>query len=96
MTDTRPELRLYERETGAAPPLAGVKVVDFTRVVAGPFSTQILADLGAEVIKIENPVSGDDSRTTGGGAQLGGESAFYLSMNRGKKSCRPACKIDPV
>jgi formyl-CoA transferase len=66
--------------------LAGVRVVDFTRVVAGPFATQILADLGAEVIKIENPASGDDTRTVGVGAVLGGESAFFLSLNRGKQS----------
>lgn len=86
MAEERPGFALYERAAGAAPPLAGVRVIDFTRVVAGPFGTQILADLGAEVIKIENPVSGDDTRTIGVGAKLGGESAFYLSMNRGKKS----------
>lgn len=86
MTGGRPELALHERAAGAPPPLAGIRVIDFTRVVAGPFGTQILADLGAEVIKIENPVSGDDTRTVGGGAKLGGESAFYMSMNRGKKS----------
>ena len=70
---------------GAAPPLAGVRVIDFTRVVAGPFGTQILADLGAEVIKIENPGMGDDVRQVPG-ARLGGESAFFLSLNRGKQS----------
>ncbi|WP_405182629.1 CoA transferase [Nocardia sp. NBC_01377] len=86
MTANRPDLPLHSRAEAAAPPLAGVRVVDFTRVVAGPFGTQILADLGAEVIKIENPLGGDDTRTSPGGAELGGESSFYLSLNRGKKS----------
>ena len=71
--------------SGAAPPLAGVRVIDFTRVVAGPFGTQMLADLGAEVIKIENPGVGDDVRSVPG-TRLGGETAFFLSLNRGKQS----------
>ena len=65
--------------------LAGLRVLDFSRMLAGPFSTQELADLGAEVIKVETPVLGDDSRhnmTRG----AGGEGAFYLSTNRNKKS----------
>jgi crotonobetainyl-CoA:carnitine CoA-transferase CaiB-like acyl-CoA transferase len=83
---SRPKLPSHDASRGAAPPLQGVRVIDFTRVVAGPFSTQILADLGADVVKIENPLSGDDTRTMGARSRLGGESAFYLSMNRGKKS----------
>lgn len=86
MSPVRPQLPLHQQVPGDPAPLAGVRVVDFTRVVAGPFGTQILADLGAEVIKIENPVSGDDTRTVGVGASIGGESAFFLSLNRGKKS----------
>lgn len=69
-----------------APPLAGVRVIDFTRVVAGPFATQVLADLGAEVVKIEHPVGGDDSRTVPLGSSVGGESSFFLANNRGKRS----------
>ncbi len=68
-----------------APPLQGVKVVDFSRIIAGPLCTQILADMGAEVIKIENPASGDDTRRM---AEPGaaGESHFYLAYNRNKRS----------
>ncbi|KAG9229307.1 CoA-transferase family III domain-containing protein [Amylocarpus encephaloides] len=76
-------------------PLAGVKVLDLTRVLAGPYCTQILGDLGAEVIKIEHPTRGDDTRAWGppyapyleGKEGTGsGESAYYLSVNRNKKS----------
>ena len=86
MVLSRPRLPLLHQAPGPQPPLAGLRVIDFTRVVAGPFGTQVLADLGCEVLKIENPESGDDTRTTGGGPTLNGESAFYLSVNRGKKS----------
>src|SRR6478672_7333655 len=64
--------------------LDGLRVVDFTRVVAGPFCTQTLADFGAEVIKIENPDGGDDTRAYEH-AEIGGESAAYLSLNRNKR-----------
>src|SRR5215468_38836 len=63
--------------------LDGVLVVDFTRVVAGPACTQTLADFGAEVIKIENPDGGDDTRAYEH-AEIGGESAAFLSLNRNK------------
>ncbi len=66
-------------------PLSGVKVLDLTRVVSGPFATMLLADLGAEVAKVEEPGHGDESRTYGP-PFLGGESAYFLSINRGKRS----------
>ncbi len=65
-------------------PLNGIKVIDLTRVLAGPFCTMTLADLGAEVVKIEKPGTGDDSRAFG--PHLKGESAYFMSINRGKKS----------
>ncbi len=65
-------------------PLHGLVVVDLTRVLAGPFCTMLLADMGAEVIKIERPEGGDDSRAFG--PFINGESAYFMSINRGKKS----------
>jgi len=66
-------------------PLEGIRVLDFSRVLAGPFATQILAELGAEVTKVERPRSGDESRSFE--PQLpGGESAYFLALNRGKRS----------
>ena len=70
------------------PPLDGIRIVDFSRVIAGPMCTQMLADMGAEVIKIENPDGGDDTRK-GAGPRAGGpqgESHFFMAFNRGKKS----------
>jgi formyl-CoA transferase len=70
-------------------PLAGVKVLDLSRVLAGPWCTQLLADLGAEVIKIERPGAGDDTRHWGPPWHGEGErrvAAYFLSCNRGKKS----------
>jgi CoA:oxalate CoA-transferase len=64
--------------------LKGIKVLDFTRVLAGPYATMVLADLGAEVIKVELPQTGDEAR--GFGPFIGGESAYFMSVNRGKKS----------
>src|SRR5438309_6747824 len=72
------------RVKGEPPALEGLLVVDFTRVVAGPACTQTLADFGAEVIKIENPDGGDDTRHYEH-AEIGGESAAYLSLNRNKR-----------
>ncbi len=66
-------------------PLAGIKVVDLSRFIAGPYCTMKLGDMGAEVIKIETPERGDDSRALGP-PFLNGESAYYMSFNRNKKS----------
>ncbi|MGH7453177.1 MAG: CaiB/BaiF CoA transferase family protein, partial [bacterium] len=65
--------------------LEGIRILDLSRVLAGPFCTQLLGDLGAEVIKIEQPGKGDDTRQWGP-PWFHGESAYYLSCNRNKKS----------
>lgn len=67
-------------------PLAGIKVLDLTRVLAGPLCTMMLGDLGAHVIKIERPGTGDDSREWGPPFDERGESAYFLSINRNKLS----------
>jgi crotonobetainyl-CoA:carnitine CoA-transferase CaiB-like acyl-CoA transferase len=67
-------------------PLSGVRVVDLSRVLAGPYCSMVLADLGADVIKVERPQGGDETRTWGP-PFAGGEAAYYLSVNRGKRSC---------
>jgi crotonobetainyl-CoA:carnitine CoA-transferase CaiB-like acyl-CoA transferase len=81
----RPQLPEHKpRAKGEPTALDGLLVVDFTRVVAGPACTQTLADFGAEVIKIENPDGGDDTRHYEH-AEIGGESAAFLSLNRNKR-----------
>jgi crotonobetainyl-CoA:carnitine CoA-transferase CaiB-like acyl-CoA transferase len=68
-------------------PLQGVKIVDFTQMMAGPWATQMLADLGAEVIKIERPNTGEWERSLASmGELLKGDSPFFHAMNRNKKS----------
>ncbi|MDE0224175.1 MAG: CoA transferase [Gammaproteobacteria bacterium] len=71
--------------TKAAPPLAGVKILDFSRIIAGPLATQQLADLGATIIKIENPATGDDVRGLDEDGQPA-RSPFFMGFNRSKKS----------
>jgi formyl-CoA transferase len=66
-------------------PLAGIRVLDLTRVLAGPYCTMFLGDLGAEVVKIEQPGVGDDTRVWGP-PFAGGESAYFLCINRNKQS----------
>jgi crotonobetainyl-CoA:carnitine CoA-transferase CaiB-like acyl-CoA transferase len=76
----------------AAGPLAGIRVVDLSRALSGPYASQMLADAGAEVIKVERPGKGDDTRAWGppfvGGTGPGEtpESAYFLSVNRSKRS----------
>src|SRR5215510_4616552 len=67
------------------PPLQDLLVVDLTRVLSGPYCTMLLADMGARVIKIEQPGRGDDTRAWGPPFQ-GSESAYFLSINRNKES----------
>lgn len=74
-------------------PLAGVRVLDLSRVLAGPYATMALGDLGADVIKVERPGSGDDTRHWGP-PFAGGESAYFLSTNRNKRSVTADLKDD--
>ena len=66
-------------------PLEGLKVLDLTRVLAGPYCTMMLADMGADVVKIERPGAGDDTRSYGP-PFVNGESAYFMSVNRNKRS----------
>uniref|UniRef100_A0A452F1C0 Succinyl-CoA:glutarate-CoA transferase n=1 Tax=Capra hircus TaxID=9925 RepID=A0A452F1C0_CAPHI len=72
-------------DTDNVKPLEGVRILDLTRLLAGPFATMNLGDLGAEVIKVERPGAGDDTRTWGP-PFVGTESTYFLSVNRNKKS----------
>jgi crotonobetainyl-CoA:carnitine CoA-transferase CaiB-like acyl-CoA transferase len=65
-------------------PLAGLRVLDLSRILSGPFATMIFADLGADVIKLENPLTGDDTRQWSPPSQ-GDQSAYFLSVNRNKR-----------
>ncbi|MCG9127158.1 CoA transferase [Candidatus Poribacteria bacterium] len=73
-------------------PLSGLRILDLTRVLAGPYTTMILADLGAEVIKVEQPEIGDESRNFG--PFNNGFSLYFMSINRGKKSLTLNLKND--
>ena len=66
-------------------PLAGVRVLDLSRVLAGPYCAMALADMGADIVKVENPRGGDITRAWGP-PWAGDEATYYLSANRGKRS----------
>ena len=83
--DTTPEALAALLRMSAAAPLAGVRVLDLSRVLAGPYCSMLLADLGADVIKVERPGGGDPTRAWGPPFR-DGESAYYLCVNRGKRS----------
>ncbi|SOD03421.1 Crotonobetainyl-CoA:carnitine CoA-transferase CaiB [bacterium JGI 053] len=81
----------------SAGPLAGLRVLDLSRVLAGPLCTMLLGDMGAEVIKVERPGDGDDTRTWGppwAEGPAGRESAYYLSVNRNKRSTAADLKTE--
>ncbi|KAI1889233.1 hypothetical protein AGOR_G00177040 [Albula goreensis] len=84
-TSDRKLLACSQPGSGDVKPLEGIRILDLTRVLAGPFATMILGDLGAEVIKVERPGAGDDTRAWGP-PFVGSESAYFLSVNRNKKS----------
>ena len=65
-------------------PLAGIKILDLSRILAGPYCTMNLGDMGAEVIKVEQPGKGDDTRSWGP-PFAGSEAAYFLGINRNKK-----------
>jgi crotonobetainyl-CoA:carnitine CoA-transferase CaiB-like acyl-CoA transferase len=78
-------------------PLAGLRVLDLSRVLAGPLCTMVLGDLGADVIKVERPGTGDDTRTWGppwAEGPAGREAAYYLCVNRNKRSLAADLKTD--
>ena len=85
MVTSGPALWQIAAMTSTAP-LAGIRVIDFSRVLAGPLITQTLGDLGADVIKIERPGHGDDTRTWGPPWSSAGEATYYESLNRNKRS----------
>jgi len=86
VTNAKPKRRAAapRKPVRARGPLAGVRVIDLTRVLAGPFAAMTLGDMGAEVIKVEEPGKGDDTR--GWPPFVAGEATYFLSVNRNKKS----------
>jgi crotonobetainyl-CoA:carnitine CoA-transferase CaiB-like acyl-CoA transferase len=83
--DGAEEARTQESESQRSGALSGLLVADFSRVLAGPIATMMLGDLGATIIKVEEPERGDDSRAWGP-PYVDGESTYYLSINRNKRS----------
>jgi CoA:oxalate CoA-transferase len=79
-------------QTKAAGPLAGILVVDLSRILAGPYCTLLMAEMGARVIKVESPKGGDDARAYG--PYVKGKSTYFASVNRGKESIALDLKAD--
>ena len=77
-------MELLQRRTDMLP-LQGIRILDFGRVLSAPYGTMHLADLGADVVKIEHPERGDDTRTFGP-PFVNNMSTYFLSINRGKRS----------
>ena len=84
---------VQEHDTSTGP-LAGLRVLDLTRVLAGPLCTMMLGDMGADVIKIEPPGTGDDTRGWGP-PFVGGEAAYFLGVNRNKRSLTLNLAVKP-
>jgi crotonobetainyl-CoA:carnitine CoA-transferase CaiB-like acyl-CoA transferase len=76
----------FRQTLGMAGALEGIRVADFSRVLAGPIATMILGDLGADVIKVERPRTGDDTRAWGPPWSADGDASYYLALNRNKRS----------
>lgn len=81
-------------EAGTGGPLEGILVADFSRILAGPYATMLLADMGADVVKVEGP-AGDDTRTWMP-PERDGESTYYLGINAGSAPSRWTCATRPT
>src|SRR5471032_525563 len=79
-------------QTKAAGPLSGILVVDLSRILASPYCTILMAEMGAQVIKVESPKGGDDARAYG--PYIKGKSTYFASVNRGKQSIALDLKAD--
>src|ERR671912_1861031 len=77
---------MTKQDTGRPLPLAGVRVLDISQVMAGPYACMLLGDLGADVIKVEPPGGGDQTRGSMGFKMKGADSLGFLNMNRNKRS----------
>jgi crotonobetainyl-CoA:carnitine CoA-transferase CaiB-like acyl-CoA transferase len=93
MADNTETSRLTGQQQGKRA-LEGVRVLDLTQVMSGPFCTMVLADLGADVIKVENPENGDQTRRSWGFSVEGRDSRAFLSLNRNKRSVTMDLKTD--
>jgi len=86
-SSTRTEHAASSPSASHSGPLAGIRILDLSRILAGPYCSQVLCDYGAEVIKVEHPLSGDDTRSWGPPFTAKSRmSAYFMSVNRGKRS----------